>query len=78
MRQEEHVNDALPKQSDRRVVNSSRHSFRPMVGLEQAWHSQVQEEEPGQEKNLNQSRYRQGEGLKRASDNQREVGVMKL
>ena len=77
MRREEHEHDALPKQSDQQVVNPSRHSLQPMVGLEQAQHSQARKEEDGQEKNLSQSLCQWREGLKRASNNQWEVGVKK-
>jgi len=43
-------------------VNASRHPSRPMVGLEQAGYSQVREEGPEQEKDVNQSLYRGGGG----------------
>jgi len=51
-----------------------------MVGLEQVWHSQVREEDPGQEKNLSQSLCQQGDDLQlqRDVDNHLGVGVKKL
>ena len=79
MRREEHGNLALPKKNER-AVDSSRHSFRPMVGLEQAGHSRVREEEPGQEKNVNQSHCQEADDLQlqKDVDIQRGVGVREL
>ena len=80
MRREEHGNVALPKQSGRQEVYSSRHSFRPMDGLEQAGHSQVWEEWPGQEENVSQSHCREAKDLQlqKDVDIQREVGAREL
>ena len=77
MRREEHGYFSLLKQSGRQEVNSIRHSFRPMVGLEQAGHNQVREEGPGQEKNVNQSHCQEANDLQlqKDVDIQRGVGV---
>jgi len=49
-----------------------------MVGQEQTQESLAQEEQDKQEMNLSQSLDQLGEGLKKASDNQQEVGVEEL
>ena len=51
-----------------------------MVGLEQAGHSRVREEGPGQEKNVNQSHCREADDLQlqKDVDIQREVTVREL
>ena len=51
-----------------------------MVGLEQARHSRVRGEGPGQEKNVNQSHWREVDDLQlqKDIDIQREVGVREL
>jgi hypothetical protein len=51
-----------------------------MVGLEQAGHSEVREEGPGQEKNVNQSHCREANDLQlqKDVDIQRGVGAREL
>ena len=49
-----------------------------MVGREQTQKSLAQEEQDQQEMNPSQSMYQLGEGQKKASDNQQEVGVDEL
>ena len=46
-----------------------------MVGLEQAGHSQVREEGPGQEKNVNQSHCREANDLQLPKDVDIQRGV---
>ena len=80
-RQEEHEqyhHHSLPKQSEQLVAEPSGHSFQLMVGQGKTQESLTQGEHDRYKMNRSQSLYQVGEGQKKASDNQQEVGVEEL